>query len=175
MTLRAVATERRRPALPDLSPTVDRLEPAAAATTPAPVPAELEPKAAPAATTPHRQPAASRAAGGGARLDSLLRELTQNAPQVAATAAPAASSGPTEAPPAPRPAARPARRFPWRMVLGLAGAAVTAAVAIAGARGVGAALARPGRTIDGNVAPRPPANNYDAWAAAQRAAGEVVM
>jgi len=179
VTLRAVTQERRRPVLPDLPPTDDRLEPAAAATAPAPAPAALEPTPAPAAKPSPRPTASSRPAVGGARLDSLLRELTQNAPQApalpAAAVDPKPESSSSSAAGLRSEGPRPARRFPWRLVLGVAGAGIMAAVALAGARGVGAALARPARTIDGNVAARPPMNNYDAWMAAQAAAGERVM
>lgn len=159
--------KQRRASLPPLSPTDDRPEPAATAT--APAAAAPGPTPAPAAPSP-RPAATSRPAVGGARLDSLLSSLIANAPQVPAEAPraePAAASPPLEAAAPPR----PARRFPWRLVLGVTGAAVMAVVAVAGVRGVGQRLASPARLPDGSpVAPRP-TSNVDAWIAANSNGG----
>jgi hypothetical protein len=111
---------------------------------------------------------------GGARLDSLLSSLIANAPQVPPEPAPRAA---TSSAPAPFTAsiAGPARRFPWRFVLGVAGAGLMAAVAVVGVRGLGARFAAPGRLPDGTPYVRMPASNVDAWIAASTAAGERVL
>lgn len=163
--------EQRRPVLPPLSPTADDSAPA-----PAKPPAERAPEPTPAPQPRPTAPVSPRPVVGGARLDSLLSSLIANAPQVAQEPPPRAAPSSEPAPASMTTTiAGPARRFPWRFVLGVAGAAAMAAVAVLGVRGLGARLASPGRMPDGTPYVRPPASTADAWIAAQVAAGERVL
>lgn len=121
-----------------------------------PAPAIVAPLDAPAAAPQLPAPVvvAPRAA-----LDSLTLELIEEAPRVPAVAAPReAPAAPVVAPPAP--AARAARpRGVSKVLLGLASAAVLAAVVLAPRLRLG--LAGPARQVDGTPAPVP--TNFDAW------------
>lgn len=108
---------------------------------------------------PRPERSTSPAPAARTALDSLTLELIEEAPRVPDVAAPAAvSPAPVAAPVAAAP--RAARPHALRSVLvGLASAAVLAAVVLAPKLRV--RLAAPARQLDGTPAPAP--TNFDAW------------